>query len=250
MKLFNNQAKIKSVTLSIAGGLLFLALNVFLTSVASVKTSNYIVASTKLSPGISLTAKDLESVTIKGAPPQGSYQKDQTGELIGRHLNVGAVANEPIIGAMLADPNKQVYIENVPSGFDAYWVQASIDATGYLSVGDVVSIYDKKGTSIGNGAFRVIGAVDNQGNPIKSGNASAVEIAVPPDIVPILLINSGNVRLISTPWANVTTFEQGSGLQNDQTNVGNPANDSTGATVRSSSTPPKNKPITGVGTKR
>lgn len=236
MKLFNAQTKAKSVGLSLLGGAFFLMVNVISTGAMAAKTAQYVVvAQDHLAPGILLTAEDFTLQTIKGDAPAGSYSK--IADLVNQHLLVGAVKGEPVIHTMVSDPKKQVTINNLPQGFVALWIQASIGATGYLSIGDTVNLYDNKGVVIGGGkTFQVIGAVDNQGNPIKpgtgTGTASAVELAVPDYLASSLIQNIANLKLVLNPWGNVISSQNG-GIPNDQTNLVNPSGSSSSPYVPS-----------------
>ena len=235
-RLFNANLKVKSVGLSILGGVLFLGINLISTGVIAAKTSQYVVvAQNHLSPGIALTAGDFTLQTIKGEPPAGSYAKIP--DLVNQHLLVDAVKGEPVTHVMVSDPNKITTIENLPQGFVAFWMPTAVGTTGYLSVGDTVNVYTKNGNmpvGVGARTFRVIGAVDNQGNSLKSGAgpASAVEIAVPNYLVPKLIENVTDLRLVLNPWGNVmTTQNQNGGIPNDQTNVVNPNSIPSGSPV-------------------
>lgn len=243
-RLFNANIKAKSVGLSIIGGLLFLAINVISTSMFATKTSQYVVAvKDHLSPGIALTADDFALQTTKGEPPAGSYTK--ISDLVDQHLLVDAVKSEPIIHAMVSDPSKITTIKNLPQGFVAFWMPSAVGTTGYLSIGDTVNIYDNKGTPLGgNGTYRIIGTLDNQGNPNKpgtgTGSGGAVEIAVPNYLVSTLIQDVANLRLVLNPWGNVATSQNGGVQFNGQTSTVNPTSASSGAPVSSGN--PNNAP--------
>ncbi|KLU61684.1 hypothetical protein CEB3_c18620 [Peptococcaceae bacterium CEB3] len=209
--MFNAKAKAKTIGLSIFGGLAILAINVLATKAAAPKVAQYVVAATKIAPGVHLVDQDLKLQSVKGQIPAGAFTDLKTPQ--GKELNVTAVKGEPIIQSMVST---QAQRQSLPQGYAAYWVTTATEKTGYLSVGDVVNIYNNKGVQSIPGGYRVIGAVDNQGKPIQSGNAAAVEIAVPQTNIPELISLAGNIYLVLNPWANL-----GQGvITNDQTNMG------------------------------
>lgn len=209
--MFNTKAKVKSIGLSVLGGLAILAINVLATKAAAPKVSQYVIATTQVPPGINLSAKDLALQSVKGEIPDGSFTNINA--LKDKQLSVSAVKGEPITQNMVSSkPTRQ----NLPNGYAAYWVATGIGTTGFPSVGDVVSIYDAKGTEIIPGGYRVIGAVDNQGKTIQSGDAAAVEIAVPQLSISNLILNAAGIHLVLDPW---TSLEQQGVITNDQTNM-------------------------------